>query len=346
MEFTAEQIAALLGGKLEGDGNQRVHTLQPIESALEGSITFLSNPKYEPHLYTTQASIVIISQQLELKKAVTAAVIRVENPYASFTALLEEYQKLIAFQKTGIESPSFIHESAQLGRETYVGAFAYIGQNVKIGNQVKIYPHVYIGDNITIGSNTILYPGAKLYSGTKIGSYCTIQAGAVIGSDGFGFAPQEDGSYKAIPQLGNVVIEDHVDIGANTVIDCATFDSTIIRKGVKLDNLIQIAHNVEIGEHTAIAAQSGIAGSAKVGKQCIIGGQVGVAGHIQIANRSKIQAQSGISKANIEGGAWYGSPGIEYSNYVRSYSIFRKLPDVMKRIEQLEEKILNLPTKE
>lgn len=342
MTFTLEQIASLIGGVLEGNPKGTVTTIQSIEQADEHSITFLSNAKYESFLYQTKAGAVIIDKAFELKKEVSTNLIRVENPYSSFTLLLEEYQKLQIFQRNGIEQPVHIGNEAQYGEQCYLGAYSYIGPNTKIGRNVKIFPQCYIGENCEIGDNSILYPGVKLYANTKVGRHCTIQSGAVLGSDGFGFAPQADGSYKTIPQVGNVILEDHVDIGANTVVDCATFESTIIRRGVKLDNLIQVAHNVEIGENTVIAAQAGIAGSSKVGKQCIIGGQAGIVGHLQIGDGTKVQAQSGITKNSKTDTAWYGSPALPYNNYVKSYTVFRRLPDVLKRIETLEEKLLNL----
>lgn len=342
MEFTISQIAQLIDGEVEGDGSKKINTISPIEDAKNGSVSFLANPKYESHLYSTRATAVIVNKDHEVKKGVETTLIRVKDAYTSFTALLEEYQKIISFQKSGIEQPSFSGKNFKHGDNLYLGAFAYIGENVTLGDNVKIYPNSFIGDNSNIGNNTIIYPGVKIYSNTKIGSYCTIHSGAVIGSDGFGFAPQEDGTYKSIPQVGNVVIEDHVDIGANTVVDCATFTSTVIRKGVKMDNLIQIGHNVEIGENTVIAGQAGIAGSSKVGNSCVIGGQVGIVGHIHIADNTKIQAQSGVNKSTKEGSAMYGSPALEYNNFLRSYAVFRRLPKVMQKIEELEKKIINL----
>ena len=342
MNFTLEQIAHLIGGKLDGSKETKVNTISSIEDAEEGSITFLSNPKYEPLIYETQASAVIVDEKLILNKKINTALIRVADPYAAFTALLEAYDQLFSFNKTGIEEPSFIHETATYGSDIYVGAFSYIGSNVKIGDQVKIYPNAYIGDDVTIGHQTIIHPGVRIYAKSVIGSHCTLQAGAVVGSDGFGYAPLEDGSYKKIPQLGNVVLEDHVDVGANTVIDCATFNTTLIKKGVKLDNLIQIGHNTLIGENTVIAAQTGIAGSVKIGENCKIGGQVGIAGHLKIAAETQIQAQSGVSKNTKVAQTIYGTPAIDFNNYLRSYTVYKKLPEVMKQIEKIEEKLLNL----
>jgi UDP-3-O-[3-hydroxymyristoyl] glucosamine N-acyltransferase len=342
MEFTVSQIAGMLGGQVSGDGNQPIVMLAKIQDAKKGQIAFLSNPKYEQFIYTTQASAVIVKKDFQPKREITPALILVEDPYISFTTLLEEYHKLVSFQKTGVEQPSFIGNNTLLGKGIYRGAFSYIGNNVTIGDEVKVYPHVFIGDNVTIGDYTILHPNVKLYAGTKIGSHCVIHSGTVVGSDGFGFAPQADGTYKTIPQLGNVIIEDNVSIGANTVVDCATLfgDSTIIRKGVKLDNLIQIAHNVEIGKNTVVAAQAGISGSTKLGESNVIAGQVGVAGHLVIANNTSIGAQSGISKSiKEEGVKIIGYPAFELSGYFRSYALFKKLPLLNDRLRELEKKV-------
>lgn len=343
MEFSAKQIAYLLGGVVQGDENIKVNQLAKIQEGKPGSICFLSNPKYEPFIYETKASIVIVNKEFTPSKTITPTLIHVEDPYTGFSTLLEEYYKIVSFVKKGIENPSFLGENSRAGENIYRGAFSYIGNNCIIGNNVKIYPQVYIGDDCVVGDNTILYPGVKIYAGTKIGNHCTIHSGSVIGSDGFGFAPQADGTYKTIPQIGNVEIGNHVDIGANTVIDCATMGSTIIKDGVKLDNLIQIAHNAEIGRNTVIAAQAGISGSTKIGENCMIGGQVGIVGHLQIANKTNIGAQSGISK-NItkEGTALLGSPAFDYTSSLRSWSVFRKLPELQRRIEELEEKIVHL----
>lgn len=343
MKFTINQIAAILNGKVEGKGNDEIHTLGKIQDAEKGSITFLANLKYEEHIYTTKASAVIVAQEFKPKKEINTSLIRVKDPYSSFTVLLEEYHKMVSFAKEGIEEPAYIGEGSKCGRGVYRGAFSYIGKNVTIGNNVKIYPQAYIGDNVSVGDNTIVYSGAKVYESCKIGSNCVLHAGAVIGSDGFGFAPQEDGSYKTIPQLGNVVLEDGVSIGANTTIDCATLGSTVIGKGTKLDNLIQVAHNVEIGRHTVIAAQSGVSGSTKIGSNCIIAGQVGISGHIEIGDKVTIGAQSGIMRSIENGQVILGSPAQERGEFFKSFAIIRKLPDLNRRIKQLEEKILNLP---
>lgn len=342
MEFTVSQIAAMLNGEVRGNGNEKIVMLGKIQDAKKGQISFLSNPKYEQYIYTTQASAVIVSKDFVARKEVPSILILVEDPYISFTRLLEEYHKLISFQKSGIEQPSFMAENSTIGKNLYRGAFSYIGSNVKIGDNVKIYPHAYIGDNVVIGNHTIIHPGVKIYADTKIGNNCVIHSGAVIGSDGFGFAPKDDGSYKTIPQLGSVIIEDNVTIGGNTVIDCATLfgDATIIRQGVKLDNLIQIAHNVEIGKNTVIAAQSGISGSTKIGENCMLAGQVGVAGHLVIANNTGFGAQSGVSKSIKQSGQKFmGSPVFEYQEYFRSYAVFKKLPDINYRLRELEAKL-------
>lgn len=333
---------------MKGNGNEKINMLAKIQDAKKGQIAFLSNPKYEQYIYTTQASAVIVKKDFAPKKEIGAVLILVDDPYSSFTALLEEYHKMISFQKSGVEQPSFIGDNSTVGTGIYRGAFSYIGGNVKIGNNVKIYPHTYIGDDVVIGDNTVLHASVKLYSGTRIGSNCVIHSGTVIGSDGFGFAPQGDGTYKTIPQLGNVIVEDNVAIGANTVIDCATMfgDSTIVRQGVKLDNLIQVAHNVEIGKNTVIAAQTGISGSTKIGDNCIIAGQVGVAGHLVISNNTSIGAQAGILKTiTKEGEQILGAPAFDVKEYFRAYAVFKKLPDLNSRLRELENKIRHLESR-
>ncbi|MFN3839658.1 MAG: UDP-3-O-(3-hydroxymyristoyl)glucosamine N-acyltransferase [Cyclobacteriaceae bacterium] len=349
MEFTVEQIAAMLGGTIQGNGKGKINMLAKIQDAKAGQIAFLSNPKYENFIYSTGATAVIVSNQFTPRKPITTTLILVDDPYLSFTVLLEEYHKLISFQKSGIEEPSFIGSGCTTGKSIYRGAFSYIGNRVTIGDNVKIYPHVFIGDDVEIGNNVILHPNVKLYAGTRIGNNCVIHSGTVIGSDGFGFAPQADGSYKTIPQLGNVIIEDDVVIGANTVIDCATLfgDSTVIRKGVKLDNLIQIAHNVEIGKNTVIAAQAGISGSTKVGENNMIAGQVGIAGHLVIANNTQIGAQSGISKSiKDEGQRILGYPAFDIKEYFRAYTVFKRLPDISQRLKQLEDRVYGSESKQ
>lgn len=342
MEFSAEQIAHLLNGKVEGNKDATVNNLSKIEEGLPKTLSFLANPKYTPYLYTTDASVVIVNNSLVLDKPLksTCTLIRVENAYESFAKLLEMYNQVKGV-KTGIEQPSFIHPNAKMGSDCYVGAFAYIGQNASIGDNVKIYPNVYIGDNCVIGDNTCLYPGVKIYHDCKIGSHCTIHSNTVIGSDGFGFAPNNQGeTFAKVPQIGNVVIEDQVEIGSNSSIDRATMGSTILRKGVKLDNLVQIAHNVEVGENTVIAGLSGVAGSSKVGKNCMIAAQVGIAGHLKIASGVKIAGQSGIGNSiEKEGEIVQGSPAFSIGDYKRSYVLFRSLPKLNDKINELTKKI-------
>lgn len=344
MEFTIDQVAGMLGGEVKGNGSEIINMLAKIQDAKKGQITFLSNPKYEQYIYTTNASAVIVNKDFVPKKQIASNLILVEDAYTSFTSLLEEYHKLMSFHKAGIEQPSYAGENVVTGENIYRGAFSYIGNNVTIGNNVKIYPHVFVGDDVIIGDNTILHSNVKLYAGTRIGSHCVIHSGTVIGSDGFGFAPQDDGTYKAIPQLGNVIIEDHVAIGANTVIDCATLsgDSTIIREGVKMDNLIQVAHNVEIGRNTVIAAQAGISGSTKLGDNCVIAGQVGLAGHLIIANKTSIGAQAGILKSiTKEGQQIIGSPAFDVKEYYKAYAVYKKLPDLNHRLGELQRKLVH-----
>jgi len=342
MEFSAQQIAGLLHGEVEGDENSIVNNLSKIEEGLPRTLSFLANPAYTNFIYTTDASIVIVNKTLVLDKPVKASctLIRVENAYESFAKLLELYTQ-IKGNKVGIEQPSFISPSAVLGNDCYVGAFAYIGQNVKIGNNVKIYPQVFIGDLAEIGDNTTLFAGVKIYHECKLGSNCTVHAGTVIGSDGFGFAPNNEGqAFTKVPQIGNVVIEDNVEIGSNVSIDRATLGSTRIRSGVKLDNLVQIAHNADIGENTVIAGLSGVAGSTKVGKNCMIGAQVGIAGHLKIANGVKIAGQSGIgSSIEKEGEIVQGSPAFGIGEFKRSYVLFRSLPKLNDKISELQKKL-------
>jgi UDP-3-O-[3-hydroxymyristoyl] glucosamine N-acyltransferase len=339
MEFTVGQIAELLGGYVEGNTAGKVRELAKIEEAGPGTLAFLSNNKYEHYLYTTGATAVIVAKSLPLKQPVGAALIRVEDPYSSFTTLLEEYQKAVAAMVTGVEEPCFMGANSTIGEHHYRGAFSYIGKNCQLGAHVKIYPNAYIGDNVRIGDHTTIYAGAKIYSGTVIGRHCAVQAGAVIGSPGFGFAPQKDGTYRDIPQTGNVVLEDNVRIGANTTIDCATLGATIIREGTKIDNLVQIAHNVEIGRHTVVAAQTGISGSTKIGNHCVLAGQVGIVGHISLADRTTVGAQSGVSKSITESGTIIqGSPAFDYKQNLRSMAVFRRLPEIQKQLDDLKEK--------
>lgn len=338
MKFTAAQISEILGGVIVGNSGVEVYELSKIEEGKKGSLTFLSNPKYEQFIYTTEASVAIVNKNFEPDKEIELTLIKVDDSYQAFSKLLEYYNQ-VKLNKSGIESPHFKHLSAITGEDLYIGAFAYIGQNAKIGNGVKIYPNVFIGDNVTIGDHTILFAGAKIYSETIIGRNCIVHSGVIIGCDGFGFAPEENGTYKKIPQIGNVVIEDNVDIGSGTTIDRATLGSTIIKNGVKLDNQIQIAHNVEVGENTVIAAQTGIAGSTRIGKNCQIGGQVGIVGHILIGNRVKIQAQSGIGRSLPDDAVVQGSPALPYSDYNKSYVHFKNLSKLVQKLEELEKNI-------
>ncbi len=342
MEFSAQQIAQLLNGTVEGKEDVSVNNLSKIEEGTAGTLSFLSNPKYNNYIYSTDASIVIVNRSLKLDKPVKpgCTLIRVENAYESFAKLLELYNQMKG-TKVGIEQPSFISTNAKLGRDCYVGAFTYLGQNVVIGDNVKIYPNVFIGDNSSIGHNTILYAGVKIYHECKVGANCTIHANTVIGSDGFGFAPKAQGEiFAKVPQIGNVVIEDNVEIGSNSCVDRATLGSTILRKGVKLDNLVQIAHNVEVGENTVIAGLSGVAGSTKVGKNCMIAAQVGIVGHIKIADGVKIAGQSGIaSSIEKEGEIVQGSPSFSVGDYKRSYVLFKNLPKLNDKINELDKKI-------
>ena len=340
MKFTAAQIAVILEGEVEGNPEIEVSKLSKIEEGGPESLSFLANPKYTQFIYTTKASIVIVNKIFKAEKEINSTLIRVEDAYKSFSKLLEYYNQ-VKMNKTGIESPVFISKSAIYGENIYIGAFAYLGENIKIGNNTKIYPNVYIGDNVNIGDNVILFSGAKIYSDTIIGDNCVIHSSAILGADGFGFAPNEKGEFIKVPQTGNVVIEDNVDVGASTSIDRATLGSTIIRKGVKLDNHIQIAHNVEIGKNTVIAAQTGIAGSTKIGENCMIGGQVGIVGHITIGNNVKIQAQSGIGRNVKDNEILQGSPALPYSDYNKSYVHFKNLPKTMNRINILEKTITN-----
>ncbi len=335
MEFTASQIAGILEGEVVGNPEIAVHKLSKIEEGMAGSLTFLANPKYTPYVYSTKASIIIVNRDFTPEQHLDLTLIKVDDAYKSFSKLLAYYNQ-VKFTKTGVESPVFISESARYGANFYMGAFSYLGNNVVLGDDVKIYPNVYIGDNVTIGDRTIVFAGAKIYSETVIGSDCVIHSGVIIGADGFGFAPNENGEFSKVPQTGNVVLEDHVDVGAGTTIDRATLGSTILRRGVKLDNQIQIAHNVEIGEHTVIAAQTGVAGSTKIGRRCMIGGQVGIVGHIVIGDRVKIQAQSGISRNVKDDEVLQGSPALGYGDYNKSYVHFKNLPKLVNRIEDLE----------
>ena len=338
MNFTAQQIAEILEGDIVGNPDAEVSKLSKIEEGENGSLTFLSNPKYNPYLYTTKASIAIVNKSFVPEKETETTLIKVDDAYAAFSKVLEFYNQ-VKNNKIGREEPYFISSSATIGNDEYIGAFAYIGENVKIGNNVKIYPNVTICDDVIIGDNCMIFSGVKLYSETEVGNNCVIHSGAIIGSDGFGFAPNKEGEYNKVPQTGNVIIEDHVDIGAATTIDRATLGSTVIRKGVKLDNQIQIAHNVEIGENTVIAAQTGIAGSTKIGNNCMIGGQVGIAGHITIGNNVKIAAQSGISKSVNNNQVLMGTPAFGYKDFNKSYVYFRNLPKIASTLNNIEKEL-------
>jgi UDP-3-O-[3-hydroxymyristoyl] glucosamine N-acyltransferase len=342
MDFSATQIAALTNGKIEGDPNASVDSFGKIEEAKQGQLAFLANPKYEDYLYSTQASVIIINDSLQLKQPVTATLIRVPDAYTAFATLLSKYQEMMTQQLSGIQQPSYVSKTISQGKNVFIGAFAYLGENVTLGNNTKIFPQVFLGDNVKVGNNTIIHPGVKIYKDCVIGNNVTIHAGVVIGSDGFGFAPQTDGSFKKVPQIGNVVIEDNVEIGANTTIDRATIGSTIIKAGAKLDNLIQIAHNVEVGNNSVIAAQAGVSGSTKLGKGVMVGGQVGIVGHLQIGDGAKINAQSGVSKSIEPGKAVTGSPAHDYTATLRSQALSRNLPELEKRIKALEELVKQL----
>ena len=344
MEFTAEQIANVIGGRVEGNKDAKVHTFAKIEEGTEGAISFLSNPKYTHYPYDTKSSIVIVNEDVELEKDVDATLIRVPNAYESIAKLLQIYEASKP-KKTGVAPQAYIAPSAKLGNNCYVGPFAYVGEGAEVGDGCQIYPHAVVGDNVKVGSNCIFYPNTTIYQGCKIGNNVTIHAGSVIGADGFGFAPGADG-YDKIPQIGIVVIEDNVEIGANTCVDRSTMGATVIHKGVKLDNLVQVAHNVEIGENTVMSAQVGIAGSTKVGSWCMFGGQVGLAGHITIGDKTFLGAQSGVPGSLKGGEELIGTPPMNPRQYFKSQAIFRRLPDMYKdlndakkKIEELNEKI-------
>jgi UDP-3-O-[3-hydroxymyristoyl] glucosamine N-acyltransferase len=337
MQFPASQIALIVNGKVEGDANIAVNSFGKIEEASEGQLTFFANSKYEEFLYRTKASIVIIKEDYDLKHPIKATIIRVQDAYTAFATLLSKYQEIMQQQMSGIQEPSYISKTASYGENVFIGAFAYLGENVKLGNNTKIYPNAYIGDNVSIGDNSVIHPGVKIYNDCKVGNDVTIHAGTVIGSDGFGFVPQADGTVKKVPQIGNVIIEDNVEIGSNTTIDRATIGSTLIRSGAKLDNLIQIAHNVEVGNFTVIAAQVGVSGSTKIGKGVVIGGQAGLAGHINIADNVKINGQSGVNKSvKTPGIVITGTNAYEYTKAMRSMAIARNLPELDKKIKELE----------
>jgi UDP-3-O-[3-hydroxymyristoyl] glucosamine N-acyltransferase len=339
MEFSLEQLAGILGGTVAGDASQKVNRLDKIQEGQPGGISFLANEKYEAYLYETAATAVIVSEDFVASKPHTTTLIRVKDAYSGFTTLLEAYNHLSKVSFVGVEQPSYLGENSQIGEGGYRGAFSYIGKNCVLGEGVKIHAHAFIGDRVTIGEGTIIHPGARICSDTQIGKHCEIHAGAVLGSDGFGFAPQADGSYKTIPQIGNVVLEDHVSIGANSTIDRATMGSTLLRKGAKIDNQVHIAHNVIVGEHTAIAAQTGIAGSTTIGNYCIIAGKVAITGHITIADHTTIGGSTGVSKSiKKPGQTLFGFLAMDLKEFLRSYTVFKNLDDLQKRVQQLEKK--------
>lgn len=345
MEFTATTIAGFLKGEIEGNPDIKVNTIAKIEEGQSGALSFLANPKYEHYLYETKSSIVLINKSFVPSASVDATLIRVENAYEAFASLLRLVDQARP-RKKGIHSTAIIENTAKIGNEVFIGPYVYVGENCVIGDGCSLYPHVYIGDNSKLGNNCTLNPGVTVYHDCILGEGCIVHAGSVIGSDGFGFAPQSDNEYMKIPQLGNVILEDHVEIGANVTIDRATMGSTIIRKGVKLDNLIQIGHNVEVGENTVMAAQTGISGSTKIGKNCMFGGQVGLAGHLKISNGTKIGAQGGIlGDVKEENTAIIGSPAIEVKQFLRSSVIFRKLPEMKSKIDSLEKEVESLKKK-
>lgn len=345
MKFTAKAIANLLKGEIAGNPNTEVWDIAKIEEGRPGTLAFLANPKYVKYLYTTEASIVLINKSQVIEGEVKATLIKVDDAYQAFATLLNIYQQSKPV-KNGVEKDSYISKSATVGKDVYIGKFAYIADNVKIGDKVKIYPQAYIGDNVKIGDNTIIYPGVKIYADCIIGVECVIHAGAVIGADGFGFAPSSENDYKKIPQVGNVILEDYVEIGANTTVDRATMGSTIIRKGVKLDNLIQIAHNVEVGENTVMAAQVGIAGSTKIGRDCMFGGQVGVSGHVSIANGVKLGAQCGANSAiTQENATMIGSPAMDFKEFMKSSVHFRNFSKLVQQMNAMERELKALKEK-
>lgn len=342
MEFTAEQIASFLNGKIEGDPKVRVSGVSGIDEGRKGTLSFLANPKYEKYLYTTEASIVLVNKELKLRESVGATLIRVDNAYQGFASLMEMYDKAVS-RPSGVSRLSSIDSTAAIGKDLYIGDFTVVSKNARIGDGVRLYPQVYVGEGVEIGDNSVLYPGVKVYRECRIGKDCIIHAGTIIGSDGFGFVPQEGSEYKKIPQLGNVIIEDDVELGSNVSIDRATTGSTVLQRGVKVDNLVQIAHNVVVGENTVIVAQAGIAGSAKIGARCMIGGQVGIVGHLTIADEVKIGAQSGVTN-NIkeEGAILLGSPTQKIGDNKRSLAVFKNLPEMYRTVHSLVKEIESL----
>jgi UDP-3-O-[3-hydroxymyristoyl] glucosamine N-acyltransferase len=345
MEFRVTDIAAFLNGEITGNEDVKIFSVSKIEEGKPGTLAFLSNMKYEHFIYTTNASVVLVNKSFVPKAEIKATIIKVDDAYQAFASLLELYIQAKSQQKTGIEQPSFIDETATIGENIYVGAFAYIGKKARIGNNSKIYPQTFIGENVFIGEDCIIYPGVKIYDDCIIGNRCILHAGSVIGSDGFGFAPQNDSTYKKIPQIGNVLLEDDVEIGANTTIDCGTMESTIIRKGVKIDNLVQVAHNCEVGENTVIAAQTGMAGSTKVGRNCRFGGQVGLAGHLTIGDNVQLGAQAGVANSVKEGETLLLTPAFPVKDAIKASIIFKKLPELRDEVIQLKKEIKLLNSK-
>ena len=345
MEFKAKDIAALLKGVVEGDGEVLISNVSKIEEGKPNTLAFLANPKYEHYIYSTAASVVLVNQDFCPSREVSCTLIRVPSAYDAIASLLCMYEEIMRPKPQGIEQPSFIAEGVALGESVYVGAFAYIGKGAKIGNRVKIYPQAYIGEGVVIGDDTVIYAGVKIYYGCVIGSHCTVHAGTVIGADGFGFAPAGE-DYKKVAQIGNVVLEDYVEVGANACIDRATMGSTRIKKGVKLDNLVQIAHNVVVGENTVMAAQCGIAGTTKVGAHCMFGGQVGVAGHLKIEDRTMLAAQTGVTNDVAAGSVFMGAPAFDAAKYRKCYVLFRKLPELYGQRRDLEKEIQTLKLKQ
>lgn len=340
MEFTAKQISEFVQGHVEGNENATVHTFAKIEEGVEGAISFLSNPKYTHYIYDTKSSIVLIDENVELEHPVKTTLIRVKNAYECVAKLLQLYESMKP-KKTGIDSLAFVSPSAKVGKDCYIGAFAYVGDNAVVGDGCQIYPHATICDNVKMGDNCLVYPKVTVYHDCKIGNRVTLHAGSVVGADGFGFAPAAEG-YDKIPQIGSVTIEDDVEIGANTCIDRSTMGSTYVRKGVKLDNLVQIAHNTDIGENTVMSAQVGVAGSTKVGQWCMFGGQVGIAGHITIGNKVFLGAQSGVPGSLKDNQALIGTPPMEQLPYFKSQAIFRRLPDMYKELNELKKEVEEL----
>lgn len=338
MKFTANQIAAMLGGRVEGNGDTEVWTLCKIEEGIPGGISFLANPKYTPYAYSTQASLLVVANDFQPEQPLQPTLVRVENPYLAFASLLKAYNEL-TLDKKGVAPEAYISPSASYGDDCYIGPLAFIGENVRLGNNVKVYPQAYVGDNCVVGDNTTLFSGVKLYCNTQVGARCILHAGAVCGADGFGFAPRPDGGYDKIDQIGNVIIEDDVELGANTCVDRATMGSTIIRRGTKLDNLCQIAHNVQVGENTVMASQTGMAGSSKIGSNCVVAGQVGIVGHIEIGNRVTIAAQSGVTRSFGDDMTLLGSPAIDAKQQRRNYIYLRNIEALAKRVDELEKKL-------